>query len=94
MRGKTCGITKTIGRGRRVIIAAAMSETGIVPGSEILWESGHKDPLLDYHKEMNATIFEEWLAKKVLPALEPNSVLVLGKLKILEILHHQPFPKR
>ncbi len=77
--GKSLGHPRTTGKGRRLIIAGVMSEDGFVPDTTLLWESGHKDPLLDYHGEMNHLVFEEWLQKEVLPRLEQNSVLVIGE---------------
>ncbi len=82
LQRKSTGNPRTIGRGRRIIIAAVMNEDGIVPGTELIWESGLKDPLLDYHREMNHQVFETWLEDTVLPKLEPNSVLVIGKSNI------------
>ncbi len=79
LTGRTRGPPRTTGRGRRIIIAGVMSSNGFVPDTTLIWESGHKDPLLDYHGEMNHHVFEEWLEKTVLPKLEPNSVLVIGE---------------
>ncbi len=79
LQRKSNGNPRTIGKGKRVIIAAVMNEAGIVPGTELLWQSGLRDPLLDYHKEMNHQVFEMYLEKTVLPRLETGSVLVIGK---------------
>ncbi len=79
LEGKVCSQPKTVGKGRRLIIAAVMSVDGLVEGTELIWESGLKDPLLDYHREMNSSVFETWLKDTVLPKLPDGSVLVMGK---------------
>ena len=43
----------------------------------------------DYHEEMNATSFEEWFKEKLLPALPPNTLIVMDNPsyhRYLEIL--------
>lgn len=61
------------GKGKRLIITHIGSENGFVEGGLLVFES-KKDG--DYHKDMNANVFEEWFAK-ILDILPENSVIVL-----------------
>ncbi|XP_047998733.1 uncharacterized protein LOC125236081 [Leguminivora glycinivorella] len=74
LEGLTTGLKAPSGKGRRLIISHIGSEEGFVENGLLLFES--KKNTQDYHKEMNAQHFEEWLTG-ILPRLKPNSVLVL-----------------
>ena len=41
------------------------------------WVFQSKKVSSDYHDEMNATSFEEWVNEKLLPALPPNTIIVM-----------------
>ena len=41
------------------------------------WVFKSKKGSSDYHDEMNATSFEEWFVEKLLPALPPNTLIVM-----------------
>ena len=41
------------------------------------WVFKSKKGSSDYHDEMNATSFEEWFQEKLLPALSPNTLIVM-----------------
>lgn len=74
LEGLTTGLKGPSGKGRRLIISHIGSEEGFVEGGLLLFESKKNSD--DYHNEMNAKHFEEWLAS-ILPRLKPNSVLVI-----------------
>ena len=61
-----------VGRGKRLIEVNAISSSGLVPGCGLLFSS-ESDDNRDYHKEMNAKIFEEWVSERLLPALDTFS---------------------
>ncbi|PIC38193.1 hypothetical protein B9Z55_010285 [Caenorhabditis nigoni] len=62
------GPDKGYERGKRVIIAALLTELGVVPGSELLLVSGvrEEDQMADYHRDMNGENFERYY-KEILP---------------------------
>lgn len=74
LEGLTTGLKAPSGKGRRLIISHIGSDEGFLENGLLLFES--KKNTDDYHKEMNAQHFEEWLTG-ILPRLKPNSVLVI-----------------
>jgi len=72
------GISRPAGKGTRCIIIGCGSSNGWVPNSATVWKRTAKDGVKseDYHSDINAELFEDWLQNSVLPNLEPNSVLV------------------
>lgn len=64
-----------ISKGERLIILNAGSEKGFVPNALTMWKaSSHSG---DYHDNVNTDIFMKWIEEKILPNLEPRSVLVI-----------------
>ena len=64
-----------LGKGERIIITAAVREVGWIPNSLDVMRTnttGHSD----YHKDMNAQKFEEWLQDDLIPNLPANAVVV------------------
>ncbi len=74
-KGLTRGNPRPSGKGRRLIVCHLGSEDGFLEGADMLWVSGTKNPVTDYHSDMDAKTFEFWLEKIVIPKLPPNSVL-------------------
>ena len=72
------GISRPAGKGTRCIIIGCGSAKGWVPPSACVWKRTAKSGVMseDYHSDITAELFEDWLQNKVLPHLEPNSVLV------------------
>eukprot|EP00116_Pleurobrachia_bachei_P005441 sb/3465703/ len=66
------------GEGKRLIITHIMSDDGLVDGAADVFV-GVKNSKGDYHHEMNGEHYEKWMKEKVLPRLEPNSVVVIDK---------------
>ncbi|EFO94777.1 hypothetical protein CRE_10636 [Caenorhabditis remanei] len=64
------GPSKGKERGRRVIVAAVLTEDGVLPDSELLLVSGvrEEDQAADYHKEMDGDNFEKYYMS-VIPLL-------------------------
>jgi transposase len=59
----------------RYIVVNAGNSHGFIEGAGLIFKS--KKNALDYHSEMNAETFEEWLQDKLLPALTEPSIIVL-----------------
>ncbi|XP_017795847.1 PREDICTED: uncharacterized protein LOC108577227 [Habropoda laboriosa] len=64
-------------KGKRLIILHCGSEEGWVPNCLELCGYNLKDCNVDYHKNMKASIFEQWFQRKLLPNIKPNSVIVM-----------------
>ena len=73
--GLTLGNPRPKGKGRRVILAHIGSEDGFLPNAEMVWVSKQKNPVTDYHGDMNSDQFEYWLEHIVIPKLPPKSVI-------------------
>lgn len=64
-------------KGQRLILAHAGSrENGLLQGAELIFHSKSTDGV-DYHKEMNACIFRDWLENTVLTILDKPSCIVM-----------------
>jgi transposase len=59
----------------RYIVVNAGNSHGFIEGAGLIFKSKKKS--LDYHSEINAETFEEWLKDKLLPALTEPSIIVL-----------------
>ena len=64
------------GKGKRLALLYAIQENGFVPNSMLLFKATSTDGL-DFHSEMNAAVFENWVEKKLLPNLPQESCLVM-----------------
>ena len=64
------------GKGKRLVLLHAAHETGgFIRDAELLFKS-HSTDGRDYHKEMNASVFEDYVEHRLLPALtEPTVVM-------------------
>jgi transposase len=67
-------MTKVISRGKRLIVLHTMGEDGWVDGG--LWTNATKGQLADYHQDMNADAFEEYL-RQLCPKLGKGAVLIM-----------------
>lgn len=73
--GSNNGVHIPISKGERLIIIHAGGEKGFVPNAFTCWKaSSHSG---DYHDNVNGDIFMKWMKEKVIPNLEPNSVVVI-----------------
>ena len=65
-----------VGKGKRLVLLHAMSNEGFIPNCELLFQA-HSTDGRDFHSEMNATVFENWVSSKLIPNLDPSSVIVM-----------------
>jgi len=64
-----------IGKGERLIIVHAGSETGFVPNAGLIFKSKSKSG--DYHDDMNFNNYKKWLEEMLIPNLPANSCVVI-----------------
>lgn len=69
------GLKKPVSKGQRVIVVHAGGEMGFIPNALLMFKSGLKKG--DYHDDMNFKNYENWLKEKLIPNLQPNSVVVI-----------------
>ena len=65
-----------VSRGYRFVLLNCGSREGWLPGCDLVFQTINTDGR-DYHSEMNAKIFENWMEKQLVPALPPNSAVVM-----------------
>lgn len=73
--GSAKGLKCPISKGQRIVMLHAGSEAGFVPNTLLMFKSGNKTG--DYHDDMNFSNYEKWLRTKLIPNLNPNSVVVI-----------------
>ena len=77
------------GKGLRLIILGACGKNGWVPNTTLIFRS--KNDTGDYHDKMTAEHFEEWFASKLLPNVQPNSLIVMDNASC-HSRHSEPVP--
>lgn len=68
-------LTLPVSKGPRAVIVHAGGREGFVKNAMLIFKSGAKSG--DYHDDMNFDNFYKWLSEKLIPNLQPNSVIVL-----------------
>ena len=64
------------GKGQRLILLHAGGSQGFLPGCKLVFRSKSTDGR-DYHSEMNAVVFTDWVEKQLLPALTEKTLIVM-----------------
>lgn len=82
------GFKPKIGKGKRFIIVHAGSETGFVPNGLLCFRSNSDKQ--DYHGDMNHQNFKKWATEKLLPNLEPHSVIIMDNASYHNTLKNPP----
>jgi hypothetical protein len=72
-------MNKAVGKGARFTVINAISEDGFVKNGE----------LIVYKTEINSQIFEEYLEKKLLPELPPNSIVIYDNCSVHSRRHNK-----
>ncbi|GBO17964.1 hypothetical protein AVEN_81248-1 [Araneus ventricosus] len=73
-KGLSTGLKGPSGKGGRLIITHVGSERGFVNDAADIFSSKKTK---DYHEEMDGNHFESWFKSKLIPKLEPNSIIVM-----------------
>ncbi|XP_077293797.1 uncharacterized protein LOC143916528 [Arctopsyche grandis] len=69
------GCRLPIYKGNMLIIVHACSEKGFIPNALLIYPSKIKTG--DYHNNMNAINYQKWIKEKLVPNLQPQSVIVI-----------------
>lgn len=69
------GVKVPLSKGDRMIIIHAGGEKGFVPNALLMWKASCHTG--DYHDNVNTEMFTKWLKEKLLPNLEPKTVIVI-----------------
>ncbi|CAJ0594673.1 unnamed protein product [Cylicocyclus nassatus] len=89
LREFSCGRTAAKNKGRRAIVIGAITEEGAVPESTKVIISGVRDVDDDYHRDMDAVLFENWLRDTI-----PHMQTVAGGRPIALIMDNAPYHSR
>ena len=74
-KGTLGGVRRPSGKGTKLIILGAGGETGWIPNTTLIFHS--KKNRGDYHDEMIGEHFEKWFRNKLIPNIQPNSLIVM-----------------
>lgn len=64
------------GKGKRLVLLHAIQDGGFVPNCMLLFKATSTDGR-DFHTEMNATVFENWVKTQLLPNVQEGSCIVM-----------------
>ncbi len=85
-------VQKPTGKGERLIILNAVTHSGWVPGSKLVFKSTKKTG--DYHGQMNWDLFKKWFTGMLLPNIPKRSIIIMDNAPYHNILlkHSPPTP--
>ena len=86
-------VQKPTGKGERLIIINAITKSGWVPGSKLVFKSTRKTG--DYHGQMNWELFKKWFTEMLLPNIPEQSLIIMDNAPYHNILseHSPPTPQ-
>ena len=68
-------VQKPTGKGERLIILNAISQSGWVPNAKLVFKSTRKTG--DYHGQMNFELFKRWFTEMLIPNIPENSLIIM-----------------
>ena len=68
-------VQKPTGKGERLIIINAITKSGWIPGSKLVFKSTRKTG--DYHGQMNWELFKKWFTEMLLPNIPEQSLIIM-----------------
>ncbi|MBT6004756.1 MAG: hypothetical protein HOG79_03480, partial [Prolixibacteraceae bacterium] len=77
-------VQKPTGNGERLIIINAITISGWVSGSKLIFKSTRKTG--DYHGQMNWNLFKKWFTEMLLPNIPTNSLIIMDNAPYHKIL--------
>ena len=83
-------VNKPSGVGQRLILVHAITENGWVDSAELVFEAKRRTG--DYHGQMNWENFSKWFQFKLIPNIEPGSIIILDNAKYHNVLAEDSFP--
>lgn len=86
-------VQKPTGKGERLIIINAITASGWIPGSKLVFKSTRKTG--DYHGQMNWDLLKKWFTEMLLPNIPEHSLIIMDNAPYHNILseHSPPTPK-
>lgn len=82
-------VQKPTGKGERLIIINAITASGWIPGSKLVFKSTRKTG--DYHGQMNWDLFKKWFTEMLLPNIPEHSLIIMDNAPYHNILsEHSP----
>lgn len=86
-------VQKPTGKGERLIIINAITESGWITGAKLVFKSTRKTG--DYHGQMNWDLFKKWFEEMLLPNIPKNSLIIMDNASYHNTLseHSPPTPQ-
>lgn len=86
-------VQKPTGKGERLIIINAITESGWVPRSKLVFKSTRKTG--DYHGQMNWDLFKKWFEEMLLPNIPKDALIIMDNASYHNTLseHSPPTPQ-
>ena len=86
------GCKKPTGKGERLIIINAITKSGWISGSKLVFKSTRKTG--DYHGQMNWDLFKKWFTERLLPNIAKKSLIIMDNAPYHNTLaeHSPPTP--
>ena len=86
-------VQKPTGKGERLIIINAITKSGWIPATKLVFKSTRKTG--DYHGQMNWELFKKWFTEMLLPNIPENSIIIMDNAPYHNILseHSPPTPQ-
>ena len=86
-------VQKPTGKGERLIIMNAVTESGWVSGAKLVFKSTRKTG--DYHGQMNWELFKKWFSEMLLTNIPKSSIIIMDNASYHNTLsdHSPPTPQ-
>lgn len=85
-------VQKPTGKGERLIVINAITKSGWIPGSKLVFKSTRKTG--DYHGQMNWELFKKWFTEMLLPNIPKHSLIIMDNAPYHNILSEHSPPTR
>ncbi|MCP4109839.1 MAG: hypothetical protein GY749_30695 [Desulfobacteraceae bacterium] len=83
-------VNKPSGKGRRLIMANAVTEDGRIPNAKLVFQA--KQSSGDYHSRMDYRNFSKWFEEQLLPNIPPQSLIFMDNAKYHNLYTEDAFP--
>lgn len=83
-------VKKPTGKGERLIIINAITQSGWVPNAKLIFKSTKKTG--DYHGQMNYELFAKWFERELIPNIPGNSLILMDNATYHNVLSETSAP--
>ncbi len=84
-------VNKPAGKGERVVIVNAITIDGWVSGAQLVFEANRRTG--DYHGQMDREKFSRWFEDRLLPNIQPNSLIMFDNASYHNVVDESSYPR-